>query len=68
MTATIYKFPDIKADMARRHNRSYELDLQSAPLMDEYRPSAAPRHKSVTPTPLGWFLIGCAICLGVGRR
>jgi hypothetical protein len=65
MTATIYKFPEIKADVCRRHNRAYELELQSAPSMEEYRPEA-PR-RIVTPTPFGWFLIGCAIVAGLRR-
>jgi hypothetical protein len=33
--------------------------------MEEYRPGG-PR-RIVTPTPFGWFLIGCAIVAGLRR-
>jgi hypothetical protein len=46
------------ADSARLYNRQFDIEAQ-------HEPAPVP-STSVTPTPLGWFLIGIGMLVAVG--
>jgi hypothetical protein len=46
------------ADSARLYNRQFDLEAQHEP--------APVTSTTVTPTPLGWFLIGVGMLIAVG--
>jgi hypothetical protein len=48
------------ADSARLYNRQFDLEAQHEP--------APVAPTSVTPTPLGWFLIGLGMLVATGAR
>lgn len=56
---TIIPFPLSQADRCRLHNNFFELEAQ-------HMPAPIP-STTVTPTPLGWFLIGLGIFFVVMR-
>jgi hypothetical protein len=56
----IIAFPRLQVDTCRLHNRYFELEAQ-------HEPAPIP-PTTVTPTPLGWFLIGLGMLVAVGAR